>query len=453
MPAARPRTRQRTPAPVSESLRRLGERLRRARVESGLSQAQLGAPHFTRAYVSALELGKIRPAMKSLEFLASKLGKPAAHFLEDEEQERRRKERDLDLKAAAALLSRPTAAEALARVGKLLETATAVSDLCRLRLMAGTAHNFLAQGPDALRELTTAERLALQIGDSHAQRSVAHQMAIALRLIGELKRARGILTALLSEAEQSGSTDRIFRMKLLRDLGAVSWDLGDYEKASGYYQAALEWAKDIGDVAGLIAIYNGLAYAKRAMGDLESATAYLQKALGATQVSNDLTAAAVLHNALAVLAAERGHMEAAYRHVDRAIELAKVNGPESYVAHYLTTKAECALKVDAVLDAGRFASEALDLAERTGNQRAAASARVALSEVASRSGLLDEGNRRLEEAAAIYRGIGAKQELGEVLMRLSGLARARGDADMARRYAEDAYQTTKTATGLMGRSQ
>ena len=84
------RTRVRRPAPVSESLQQIGDRIRQARTEAGLSQAQLGAPHFTRAYVSAIELGKVRPAMKSLEFLADRLGKPASYFLEDAEADRRR---------------------------------------------------------------------------------------------------------------------------------------------------------------------------------------------------------------------------------------------------------------------------------------------------------------------------------------------------------------------------
>src|SRR5712692_4502315 len=87
------RSRVRRPAPVSDTLQQLGERIRKARTESGLSQAQLGAPHFTRAYVSAIELGKVRPAMKSLEFMADKLGKPVAFFVEDEDAERRRQER------------------------------------------------------------------------------------------------------------------------------------------------------------------------------------------------------------------------------------------------------------------------------------------------------------------------------------------------------------------------
>ncbi|MBI2983293.1 MAG: tetratricopeptide repeat protein, partial [Chloroflexi bacterium] len=222
--------------------------------------------------------------MKSLEFLAGKLGRSVAHFVDDEEKERERLERELDISAASALLTRSTAGEALRRVQDLLTTATHPEEFARLRLMAGTAHNFLAQGVDAIRELTVAERLAAQVGKLETQRAITHQMAIALRNIGEPTRARTLLTELLGWVEKTSSGDRILRMKLLRDLGAVSWDLGEYEKASAYYASALEWAKDIGDVSGLIAIYNGIAYARRSLGDLEGATAYLQRALGASEV-------------------------------------------------------------------------------------------------------------------------------------------------------------------------
>jgi len=71
----------RRPAPPSRAGLRIGMKLRLARARAGLSQAQLGSPHFTRAYVSAVELGKVQPSVKSLEFLASKLDLPLAYFL------------------------------------------------------------------------------------------------------------------------------------------------------------------------------------------------------------------------------------------------------------------------------------------------------------------------------------------------------------------------------------
>ncbi|MDE3194121.1 MAG: tetratricopeptide repeat protein [Chloroflexota bacterium] len=443
------RSRRRTPAPVSESLGKLGARIRQARIEAGLSQAQLGQPHFTRAYVSALELGKIRPAMKSLEFLASKLGKPTAYFLEDGEEARKRKERDLELTAAAALVHRATAPEALKRIETLLESATMPLEIARLRVMAAKAHNFLAQGPEALRELSIAERSAAQLGEVELLRTVKHQSAVAFRTIGELQRSRSLLTDLLSDVERDPRADWLLRMKLLKDLGAVSWDMGEYERASAYYEAALECAQDLGDAASLVGIYNGLAYTHRAIGDLEGATAYLQRALAATEISNDLSAAAVMYNGLAVLAAERGHVEAALRHVDRAIELARTAGPESYVAHYLNTKAECALKAGDSGEARRVADEALRTAERTHNARAAAAAKVVLARVCR--GDATAATRLLEEAAEIYEAQGARQELGDVLMQLSEIAKERGDSDSAQNYAERAYRATKATSGLMGR--
>src|SRR5947207_11379565 len=99
--------RRRRPAPLSPSLKKLGGRLREARIASGMSQAQLGAPYFTRAHVSAIELGKIRPAMRSLEHMAKKLDKSASYFLDDADLERARGERDLELGGSRAFSHSP----------------------------------------------------------------------------------------------------------------------------------------------------------------------------------------------------------------------------------------------------------------------------------------------------------------------------------------------------------
>ena len=40
----------------------------------GISQAELGRPYFTRAMVSAVEVGKVSPAVKTLAHFAGKLG-------------------------------------------------------------------------------------------------------------------------------------------------------------------------------------------------------------------------------------------------------------------------------------------------------------------------------------------------------------------------------------------
>ncbi len=113
--AARARTRRRNPAPVSTSLARIGERIRAARAEAGMSQSQLGKPHFTRAYISAVELGKIQPSMKSLEFLCTRLGKPMSFFVGE-------RDRGLDatIRSARDLVAGGHATEAIALLDSLL---------------------------------------------------------------------------------------------------------------------------------------------------------------------------------------------------------------------------------------------------------------------------------------------------------------------------------------------
>ena len=60
-------------SPPRDGLGQLGERIRELRLARGLSQAQLGDPYFTRAHVSAVELGKILPALTTLVHFARKL--------------------------------------------------------------------------------------------------------------------------------------------------------------------------------------------------------------------------------------------------------------------------------------------------------------------------------------------------------------------------------------------
>ena len=444
------RTRVRRPAPVSDSLQQIGERIRKARLESGLSQAQLGAPHFTRAYVSAIELGKVRPAMKSLEFLADKLGKSASYFLEDAEADRRRHEREFEIRSAEALLSRQTAAQAIERARPLLESSESPAERCRLHLILGTAHNHMVQGPEALRELTAAERLQ-QSAPSSVVNRIQYQTALAYRQSGNAPQAVTMLRKLLDELDRAPVRDQSLRLRVVKDLGVILIDNGDYEEANSYLQTALEWAQDIGDVSGLVSIYNALGYAYRALGDLDAATGYIQKALAVNEAVQDMTVTAMMLNFLAVIAAERGHFNSARDHVDRAIRIATASGPAFNLPHYICTKAEGELKEGKLDEAEAHAHEALAAADIIENRRAAAAAKLVLADIHSARGDHSQGEKQLEEAAAMYKGLGAKAELGDTYMRLSKSAAGRGDSGNSQKYADLAYKTTKKMSALVDR--
>ena len=62
----------------------LGEKLRQARLEAGLSQRALCGGEITRNMLSRIENGAAQPSMRTLQYLADQLGKPMSFFLEEQ---------------------------------------------------------------------------------------------------------------------------------------------------------------------------------------------------------------------------------------------------------------------------------------------------------------------------------------------------------------------------------
>ena len=62
----------------------LGEKIRNARQNLGLSQRQLCGEKITRNMLSLIENGAAKPSMKTLALLAERLGKPMSYFLDDD---------------------------------------------------------------------------------------------------------------------------------------------------------------------------------------------------------------------------------------------------------------------------------------------------------------------------------------------------------------------------------
>src|SRR5919112_6676195 len=77
----------------------IGGRLRAARKQAGLTQQQVAAGRYTKAYVSALENGLIKPSMAALRFLAVRLGTTPSELLQDPDQRWARMHSDLRLAA------------------------------------------------------------------------------------------------------------------------------------------------------------------------------------------------------------------------------------------------------------------------------------------------------------------------------------------------------------------
>lgn len=61
----------------------LGQLLRQARLDSGMSQRELCGDKISRNMLSQIENGSAHPSMETLTYLAEKLGKPVSYFLDE----------------------------------------------------------------------------------------------------------------------------------------------------------------------------------------------------------------------------------------------------------------------------------------------------------------------------------------------------------------------------------
>ncbi len=103
----------------------LGEKIRQARLEAGLSQRQLCGEEISRNMLSLIENGAAKPSMKTLAYLAHQLGKPVSYFLEENSREQ------LELSASADALGR---AEAALEEGKDIYAAQLLGQVTDTRL-------------------------------------------------------------------------------------------------------------------------------------------------------------------------------------------------------------------------------------------------------------------------------------------------------------------------------
>src|ERR1700730_13954640 len=137
----------------------MGQRIRRARLERGLSLAQVAGEDFSRAFLNQVEMGRSQPSTRVLRVIAARLGQPVDYLLGGADLERElaverarlalikgSPRRALELLAGTLEERSPLgsdarlcAAEALVRLGREAEAAQLVADEERLLRARGAA--------------------------------------------------------------------------------------------------------------------------------------------------------------------------------------------------------------------------------------------------------------------------------------------------------------------------
>jgi transcriptional regulator with XRE-family HTH domain len=409
--------------------RKIGGRIRQARLRAGLTQAELAKGRYTAAYISALELGHAKPSMAALAFIAERMGVAVREFVGDDDLGSKRLDADL-------LLASEDYEGALDRYRSLLEHAT--DRRRRAEVLRGMAEALcrLDRGGEAIRFAAEASELFQIMHRPVDAADAGYWLAYGHFQQDNTTEARALLAGLLAAARSGTAPVPDFQFRVLMAIAGVEMRDAEYHRAIDYMEEArgLSDALDLRRRANLL---SGLAMSYREAGDLEAAVTTGMQSLALYRAAQMERDEAGLAGSLALTYMQVGNLSRAEELLSSAVATLERLGDPRQLAHIVESQAQVALARHDLDAAEALLARTLSLAEETGNFHAMASARRTASRIALERGDADAAATQLEAALTVLREHGPKARLQETLAQLADLRRTQGDlAGATDLYAE-----------------
>jgi tetratricopeptide (TPR) repeat protein len=424
--------RHRTVVDESPLARRIGERIRMARTNAGMTQLQLAEGRYTKAYISALEKGHAKPSVAALNFIAERLHMPAAYFLGGVDVRWSRLEADL-------LLASGQWQEAEEAYDALL--ASTNDRLAMADLLRGKAEALcrLGRGMEAIKPAAESVDIFQSAHRDHDAILAGYWLAYANYLAENTAEARAILRMLLDRARSGMQIDPDLEMRLLTAASYVeAWE-GKHQAAVAYLEEARALSADL-DGRRRAAFLSALATAYFSSGDVEAAVKAGNQSLALFHSFDADHEAALVANNLANAYLAIGNLARASELVAEARREQEGTRGGAELANVLDTEARIELARGDTVSAIDLAGQAVETAEATENKKALTDALVTMARAAAQAGKPDEAREHYERAVALLREHGPQASLAEVLGELADLLASRGDH-------EKAYKLTREALG------
>ena len=414
----------------------IGQRLKRLRLERGLSQRELAAPGVSYAYISRIEAGTRQPSVKALRRLAVKLN-VSADYLErgsdlDPVAERELRLSDLELairlgawdgidaplQAAvdeataagdrAATLRGRVALATLAQERRqhthaveLLEAALhgepfAPVDRFDIYANLGRAYTESGRPQDAVDLFESC--MDACAGDATTEARYAVLLSYALSDIGELTRAEAVVRRALDRVEDTA--DPYMRVRLYWSMARLAHTEGRESIALTNVRKAIALLQATDDTFHLGRAHILAAYITLSRDDPDAAELHLDQAeqfLGMSPTAQDLFE---ITTQRARVAALRGEAAKAVALASRAVELAGDDAPVDRGLALAALGDSLSLTDDATA-ADKAYAEAVELLEGQGRWRPAATTALAWGRMLRQTGREAEALDVLDRAAAL----------------------------------------------------
>jgi len=398
-----------------------------------MSQAQLAGEELTKGFISQVESGLVRPSVRSLQLIATRLGKSLDYFLGDAPlaTEKRLAFHRLAGEAAAERHDwdslRAEVEAGLACAPTKRERATFLRLLAQAELAAGhreVAFDRIAEGLSLVDVTVDAPEVAHLL---HLRGTAYGQLNQHLTAAEALEQARDTM-------ERHEVNDPRLRSRILVALGTAYRRLNRTAKAMQTYASALDLASASNELRVAAQGYMGVAVSLYDAGELDSAINNYRRALDLfTRVADRSFELSVLHS-LASVHFESGAIDEARVVAERCVVLARMSHDERTEAIAEVILARVALAKDDAENALTIAKKAEKTFDEDDRQRADALRVIgAAHDVLGAHAASDRAYRK---AIELLDEVGDQPDRSAIAAEYSKKLRVRGDVDAAFHYLE-----------------
>ncbi len=408
----------------------LGDRVRAARKELGLSQAQLAGEELTKGFISQLESGLVRPSVRSLQVIAARLGKPLDYFLGDEPLATGKR-------VAFHRLAAETAVEAhdWGRVRDHVEQGLAetpdATERAHLLCLKAQAENAAGARERSFELVDEALGLVETAADPQLAASLLYLRGSAYGEAGQLVAATESLEASRDVIERYEVLDPRLRSRVMVALGTAYRRLKRSSKALASYEAALATASRSSELTLAARGYMGIAATHYDAGELDTAIAMYRRALELFRRVSDTDFELQALQSIAIVQFENGELEPAKASARRAMDRALEVGNARWAAVAEVTLARIALQEGRADDSLRKAKHAESVLRESGDRIQQADALGATGAAYEAMGLVAEADTAYRASLGLYTAVNDLADRSGMAVEYARVLRARGEIDEA----------------------
>ena len=416
----------------------LGQRIRSARQELGLTLAAVAGKDFTRAFLNQVELGRAQPSTQTLRIIAQRLQRPIDYFLEEPGDSVAALE--LALAEAEMSLLHGEAARAESLMTRILARTIPLELRTRAQLTLGTAYLRQGEPKKAMPVLEEAVAAAERSNWPQLLVELYDRMGSVHYLLRRAHTAGRWFEQAFERYESAGLTDPILKARILGHRANLHYVAGQPVEAIAAYESAIAAAEEVLDMPALAGIYEGLALSFQQTGQYARALSYAQRGLRIFETLRDVRMAGGLRLNMGEMLLQQGRVAEAERLFTEGAERLRRIDDRELLPLLVVGMAESALERDDPERASELIEQALDLATRSSDPIAGVAVHRVAGRVAHARGRHETAHRHFERALDVALTVDSPDLRARVTYDYARALEAEGDAAQAALRFRQAYE-------------